>query len=441
MRKCAVRVVKTIQEAGFQAVFAGGCVRDQFLGLEPHDYDIATNATPDQIEALFDKTVPIGKSFGVIDVLVDNLDFQIATFRSDGKYSDGRHPDDVTFSSMEEDAKRRDLTINGMFYDPIADRMYDFVGGQKDLEAKKIRLIGCPKCRIDEDLLRMMRVIRFAARFNFAVEFNSFRTVCDNAHLISQVSVERVADELVKILSVENKKQAIDLLFETGLMAQVVPEFIAMKGCEQPVDYHPEGCCACHTIKAMQNLENPSSELLIATFLHDIGKPPTQKFEERIRFDGHDFEGAKMTEAILRRLKFSNEFIEHTVSMVRNHMKFMHVKEMRKSRLKRFMNLPKFEEHLALHKADCMSSHEGIDNYEFIIEQLKTFKAEPEKNVISKLPRLVTGHDLIAMGFIQGSIFRTILTDIEDQQLEEKLSTKEEAVSYIEEKYLIEKIE
>lgn len=429
MNSKALSIVQTLHAAGHQAVYAGGCVRDFLLGTVPNDIDIATSALPDQVESLFNKTVAVGKSFGVIVVIIDDEEFEVATFRSDGDSSDGRHPDSVSFSSIEDDAKRRDLTINGMYLNPLDNSIIDFVGGQNDLRIKVVRFIGDPTQRIIEDKLRLMRAIRFAARLDFEIEENSFRAVKENSHLISKVSSERIGEELIKILSVTNKRRAIELLFDLGIIHHIIPEFVAMKGCEQPVDYHPEGDCFSHTIMSMSKLpEDASSELLMATFLHDIGKPVTQTFEERIRFDCHDVEGAKIAEAILNRLKFSNEFIEHTVSMVRNHMKFMHVKDMRISRLKRFMNLPKFNEHLELHRADCMSSHEGLDNYHFIVEKLKSFESEPEKNIISKLPRLITGHDLISMGFVQGPIFRTILTEIEDLQLEGKISTREEAI-------------
>jgi poly(A) polymerase len=432
MNSKALHIVQTLSEHGHKAYFAGGCVRDFLLGSTPNDIDIATSALPDEVESLFPKTLAIGKAFGVILVVDEDQEFEVATFRSDGSYSDGRRPDSVKFTSLEEDAKRRDLTINGMFYDPLAQKIIDVVDGQTDLRQKLVRLIGDPKQRIEEDKLRLLRVIRFAAKLDFEIDPETFSVVKQFAHQITIVSPERIGEELTKILRVKNKKRAIELLFDTGLIEHVLPEVKKMEGCDQPVEYHPEGDVLKHTLLAISNLpEDASDELLWGTFLHDIGKPVTQTFEDRIRFSCHDTKGKEITENILRRLKFSNEFIEHVSALVGNHMKFMHVRDMRVSKLKRFMNLNKFEEHVSLHKADCMSSHEGLDNYDFIVEKLKTFEATPEKVILSKLPRLVTGHDLLNMGYKQGPIFRTILTDIEDQQLEDTLSSKEAALEYI----------
>jgi poly(A) polymerase len=430
--KNALFIVQTLNTAGYQGCYAGGFVRDFLLGQQSNDIDIVTNARPEVVESLFPKTLAIGKSFGVIVVIIDNEQFEVATFRSDGDASDGRHPDSVTFSSIEEDAKRRDITINGMYYNPITNQIIDLVGGENDLRSKVVRFIGDPNQRIMEDHLRLMRVVRFAARLDFVIELETFRAVEKNAELITKVSAERIADEFLKILSVKDKRYALELLYQSKILSYILPEVCAMKCCEQPPDFHPEGDVFSHVLLALENLpEDASPELLMATFLHDVGKPVTQTFEDRIRFNCHDTEGAKIAKNILLRLKFSNEFTDHVISMVSNHMKFMHVQDMRVSRLKRFMNLPKFEEHLALHRADCMASHEKIDNYNFIVEKLKSFVSEPEKNVISKLPRLITGYDLISAGLSQGPLFRTILTDVEDQQLEGVLMTKEEALVYI----------
>lgn len=436
MKSGALQIIQTLNQHGYQAVYAGGCVRDMLLNTSSHDIDIATNALPDTIESLFPRTLAIGKAFGVILVMIGDDEYEVATFRSDGDYGDGRHPDSVTFTTLEGDANRRDITINGMFYDPLTSKLIDVVGGRADLESKIIRFIGDPVQRIQEDKLRLLRAIRFAARLEFEIEANSLAAIKEHAHLVAQCSAERIAEELTKLISVKNKRLAIELLFLTGLVEHVLPELIPMKDCLQPVDYHPEGDVLEHTIIALSHLpEDASPELLFATLLHDVGKPVTQTFEDRIRFNCHDEQGAKIAEQILRRLKFSNSFVEHTCSMIGNHMKFMHVQKMRASKLKRFMNLPKFNEHMMLHKADCMSSHEDIGNYFFLTEKLKTFEAEPEKNVISKLPRLITGHDLLSMGFKQGPIFRTILSDIEDQQLEENLSDREAAFKYVKEMY------
>jgi poly(A) polymerase len=436
MNSKALSIIKTLSEQGYQAVYAGGCVRDYILGLEPNDIDIATNARPNEIEALFPKTVAVGKAFGVIVVIVDGEEFEVATFRSDGAYSDGRRPDSIEFTSLEEDARRRDLTINGMFYDPLTDKIIDVVGGQTDLEQKIIRLIGNPYDRIKEDKLRLMRVVRFAARLGFEIEENTLQAVQQNSQQILSVSAERIADEMTKILGVKDKKRALELLLGTGLLSEILPEVVAMVGCEQPLEFHKEGDVWVHTLLALGLLpENVSDTLLWGVFLHDIGKPSTQTFEDRIRFSGHDMKGKYMAEEILKRLKFSNEFIDHVVSMVEHHMKFPVAEKMRVSKLKRFMNLHKFDEHLELHRVDCMSSHGGLEHYEFMQRKLKEFEATPETVKLDKLPRLVTGFDLIALGYPKGPSFRTMLDDVQDQQLEEKLFTRDQAIEYIKRTY------
>jgi putative nucleotidyltransferase with HDIG domain len=436
--KKALSIVETLARNGFIAVYAGGCVRDHLLNLEPHDIDIATDATPDQIETLFEKTVAVGKAFGVIVVILDGEEFEVATFRKDSESSDGRHPDSVTFTSMEEDAKRRDLTINGLFYDPMADKVYDFVDGVRDINRGVIRLIGDPDKRVEEDRLRLLRVIRFAARLNFGIDHYTYRTVMNHAHMIMTVSRERIADEMTKILRVENTTVAFEYLDQTGLLKAILPEISAMIGCEQPPEFHPEGDVYTHTMLALSLLEdNASDTLLWGTLLHDVGKPPTQTFEDRIRFSGHDGVGTKIAEEILRRFKFSNDFIEHVCALVENHMKFSAAEKMRVSKLKRFFALPKFDEHMELHRVDCESSHGGTEHYEFVKEKLKTYEATPEEVTVAKLPRIFTGHDLIEMGYVVGPIFRDILTDVEDHQLEGTITTKEQAIAYVKETYTV----
>jgi len=426
MKEQALHVVRRLQDAGYQAVFAGGAVRDQLLGIPCHDIDVATNASPDAVEALFSHTVAVGKAFGVIVVLLDGVEIEVATFRSDGDYSDGRRPDSVTFTTMEDDARRRDLTINGLFFDPIKEQYYDFVGGQEDLKQGLIRLIGDPDQRIAEDRLRMLRVIRFASRFNFPIEKGTLEAVARHAPSILKVSAERIADEFLKILRTRRFRMALDLLFQTGLISKILPEVMTMKGCEQPVDYHPEGDVLTHTILALEATpEDASDTLLMAVLLHDVGKPPTQTFEDRIRFNQHEIRGQHMTEKILQRFKFSNEFIERVTALVGNHMKFMHVKDMRISRLKRFMTMPYFEEHMALHRVDCLSSHGALDNYEFVQKRLGAY--EPEE---LKPPRIITGHDLIALGYAQGRELGEVLAEIEEKQLEGEILTHEQAMEF-----------
>lgn len=435
----AIKIVSVLKENGFIAVFCGGCVRDYIMGNDPHDIDIATNATPDEIESIFasHKTIAVGKAFGVIVVVIDGDEFEVATFRKDSsEYSDGRHPDSVSFSTMEEDAKRRDLTINGIFFDPLTEQFFDFVQGIKDIQNGIIRLIGDPQKRIEEDKLRLMRVVRFTARFGFEIENETYQAVFFHASEISSVSVERVADEMTKILEVRDKRRAMQLLFELTLLHTILPEIAVMAGCEQPPQFHPEGDVFEHTIQALEYLPQDASETLLwAALLHDVGKPPTQTFEDRIRFSGHDKKGMYLTQEILHRLKFSNDFIDQVASLVENHMKFTAVEVMRKSTLKRFLGLPHFDEHLELHRADCLSSHGDLEHYNFVVEKMKTFESSPDEVIVSRLPRIITGNDLIALGYSRGPIFRTILTDIEDQQLEGDITNKIQALEYLKVKY------
>lgn len=433
MKENALKIIHKLQNAGFQSVYAGGFVRDMLMCNEINDIDIATDAKPEQVEALFKHTIPVGKAFGVIIVMIDDDQFEVATFRNDGKYSDGRRPDSVVFSSMEEDAKRRDLTINGMFFDPVSDRVFDFVGGQNDIKEKIIRFIGNADDRINDDKLRILRAIRFSIKFGFKMDIETKDAIVRNTKEILTVSQERIFDEIIKILRIRKPKEALEMLSNLGILKFILPEVEAMKGVEQPIDFHPEGDTFCHTIKALSVLpSNTSDELLMGTLLHDIGKPPTQTFEDRIRFNNHDKVGAKMTLELLRRLKCPNEFIDHVVSLVENHMEFRHVKELRESKLKRFMRLPKFEEHMALHTADCLSSHGSLDNIEFLNKKLAEIEPEEIRPI-----RLVTGNDLINFGFIPGQIFRTILTEIEDMQLEGQINNRDQALKFIQEKWKV----
>lgn len=430
MDKKALKIVKILKNAGFKSVFAGGCVRDMLLGRPANDIDIATDATPEQIEALFEKTIPVGKAFGVIIVVIDDIEYEVATFRNDGVYSDNRRPDSVSFSTMKEDAKRRDLTINGMFYDPIEDKVLDFVEGKKDLKNGIIRLIGNPEERIHEDKLRMMRVVRFAIKFGFEIESKTLEVVKKYAKDILLISKERIATELIKILKVEDKSSALELLSSTGLMKYILPEIEDMKGVEQPPQFHPEGSVWNHTKMVVNNLpKDASDELLMAGLLHDVGKPPRFKIGlDRIRFDGHDVKGKEMTEEILKRFKFSNDFVERVTELVGNHMKWLAVKDMRKSRLKRFIRLPFFEEHKFLHRADCLGCHGSLENLEFIEEKEKEI---PEEQI--RPEPLITGKDLIEIGFKPGPLFKTILTTVEDKQLEEDDFTREKALKFVRE--------
>jgi poly(A) polymerase len=440
MKEQALKVIEMLKANGYTGVIAGGAVRDMLLGITPQDYDVATDCLPEQVETLFPKTISVGKSFGVIVVVMDGYEIEVATFRQDGNYSDSRRPDSVTFSSIEEDAKRRDITINGMFYDPVEDKIIDYVGGQKDLKNKIIRMIGDPDKRIEEDKLRLLRVVRFSTKLDFSIDLDTFKAVKTHAHEITVVSAERIAEELIKILRTSNPRKAINLLFNTGLIDYILPEVKIMEGCEQPRDFHLEGDVKEHTILALEHLDRLSKEMNIvisdelrmSTLLHDVGKPPTQVFaSDRIRFNGHDAVGKGIARKIMERLKFSNDFTTRVVDLVGGHMKFMCVKEMKTSTLKRFMTIPYFEEHMLLHRVDCLSSHGGLEAIEFIEEKLRNFKPEEIRP-----SRIISGKDLIEMGLVPGELFKTIIENVKERQLEGTILDRDSALEYVKKTYI-----
>ena len=411
---------------GYEAFFAGGWVRDFLMRRKPKDIDIATSARPEEVLKLFRETTPIGASFGVVQVRMYGHAYEVATFRSEGPYLDGRHPSQVTFSGPRQDALRRDFTINGLFYDPVADRVIDYVHGRADIQRKIIRTIGNPLERFAEDKLRMLRAVRFACALSFQIEPNTWQAIKQESAGILQVSWERIRDELLKILPGPNAGGALDLLHESGLLGHILPEVEAMRGVEQPPEFHPEGDVFVHTRMILDTLRRPSPVLALAALLHDVGKPPTFAVKERIRFDGHVEVGAEMAEAICRRLRLSNDETEHVVALVRNHLKFMHVREMRQSTLKKFLRMPNFSDHLDLHRADCLSSHGNLDSYKFCKLKMHEFQQEPPSP-----PPLITGRDLIEMGYTPGPIFKEILDRVEDLQLENALATREEALEFV----------
>jgi len=431
-RELANSICESLHRSGFQALLVGGCVRDLLLGREPADYDVTTDATPDQVMALFPESVAVGARFGVILIPRDGLNVEVATFRSDIGYSDGRHPDRVTFSKKaQEDVQRRDFTVNGLLMRHDTGEVLDHVGGQADLKAKVIRAIGDPDRRFTEDKLRMLRAVRFAARFGFQIETDTMRAIRRHAKEIAQVSPERLRDELTKMLTEGAARRAFELLDETGLLQQVLPEIAAMKGVEQPPQYHPEGDVWIHTRLMLEGFPaGVSPTLAWGVLLHDVGKPPTFKSAsetgDRIRFDGHVDVGVRMAEEICRRLRFSNEDTEQILALVNNHMRFKDVDSMRASTLKRFVRLPHFDEHLALHRLDCLSSHRHLESYEFI----QRFVAETPPEQV-RPERLITGDDLQAMGFRPGPLFSQILGSLEDAQLEGQVKSRGEAEQFV----------
>jgi len=432
MKSVAEAIVRRLADAGHEAVFAGGCVRDMLLGIAPKDYDVATSAEPEQVLRLFPGGNTVGAHFGVILVRQHGHAVEIATFRTDGDYHDGRRPDKVVFSTAREDAQRRDFSINGMFYDPVADQLIDHVDGRVDLKEGLIRAIGDANKRFAEDYLRLLRAVRFASRFEFEIETGTWKAIRAEAANITKISPERIRDELDRIWCQppQRRVRGFDLLVDSGLMAAVLPEILDLRGCEQPPQWHPEGDVFVHT-RIMLGLlpEDASLPLVLSVLLHDIAKPATFSYdpeEDRIRFNGHDKLGAEMAEAILRRLRYSNHVIEAVFSGVENHMKFKDVQKMRTSKLKRFMARPHFDDELELHRVDCASSNGLLDNYEFLQQKAAAFAAEP---LIPE--RLLTGSDLIGQGWKPGPELGEILTKIQDLQLEGTLKSRAEALEWL----------
>ena len=449
LKDFAISILRTLHDQGYQAYLVGGCVRDLLLGREPGDYDIATDATPEQVMRIFPQTYAVGAQFGVVLVpmavdpsvtsVVDQADVnhgrhrgktvEVATFRSDIGYSDGRHPDQVRFSKdPRQDVQRRDFTINGLLLDPLKNEVLDFVGGRKDLDAGIIRAIGEPELRFAEDKLRMLRAVRFAARFGYSIEPQTSAAIQKLAPQIHQVSRERVRDELTKMVTEGQARRAFLLLDETGLLHELLPEIEAMKGVEQPPQFHPEGDVFVHTLLLLEKLPHPCPATLgWGALLHDVGKPPTFRVApDRIRFDGHVDVGVKMAEEICRRLRFSNHDTDQILALVKNHMRFAHAMQMSEATFKKFVRMPRFEEHLELHRIDCESSHGDLTTYRFTREKIASMPPEAVR------PRpLVSGDDLIDAGYVPGPKFKEILGAVEDRQLEGMLHSGDEAIEFV----------
>jgi poly(A) polymerase len=445
----AREIVLTLRAAGHQAYFAGGCVRDLLLGLDPQDFDVATSATPDAVLNLFpsQKTLAVGAHFGVVLVCDgDDVKTEVATFRHDGAYSDGRRPDAVRFSSdAREDVLRRDFTINGMLLDPLIFEeagdapaaTLDYVGGRDDLAAHVLRAIGDPALRFAEDKLRMLRAVRFAARLNFVIEPRTMQAIRNAAAQINQVSSERIRDELTRMLTEGHARRAFELLDATGLLQHIMPEAVRMHGVEQPPEFHPEGDVWVHTMLLLEQLPSDASPTLAwGSLLHDIGKPATYRPpdpndpNDRIRFNGHVEVGVRIAEEILGRLRFSNEDTAQIVALVKNHMRFCDIMNMRESTLKRFLRLPRFDEHLALHWLDCSSCHGNFDLYNFARQH---YERAPAETINPKL--LLTGQDLIAAGYQPGPQFKEMLEAAEDAQLEGIVTTSDQALAVVRERF------
>lgn len=400
----ALAMVQELRRAGFTAYWAGGCVRDMLMGREPKDFDIATSARPDEVLALFPRCLEVGRAFGVVQVLRDGMSFEVATFRQDAAYADGRHPEAVTFGGPEEDARRRDFTVNGLFYDPAEDRVLDYVGGQKDITARILRTIGPPDDRFAEDYLRMLRAARLASVLEFAIEAGTADAIRRLAPRISGVSAERIQQELTRLLLESPRPgQGLVLLRDLGLLAVLLPEVDRLAGQAQPPAFHPEGDVFTHTVQMLDAMREPTLPLAYAVLLHDVGKPGTAVLAkepdgtERIRFHGHAEAGAGIAEGILKRLRLPSREIEDVVYAIRNHMRFTDVQQMRRSTLRQLVGAPTFPLELELHRVDCLCSHGNLGNYDFLVRFRDELKNEP---VLP--PPWVTGHDLMALGLPEG---------------------------------------
>jgi poly(A) polymerase len=445
-REFAQHICQTLRSKGYQAYFVGGCVRDILLHREPADYDVASDANPERVEQIFPNSLTVGAKFGVVVVVQEAepseqpvsaaATVEVATYRSDIGYSDGRHPDRVVYSSTpQEDVRRRDFTINGLLLDPETNEVLDFVGGRDDLRAGIIRAIGRPEERFREDKLRMLRAVRFAARFGYTIEPETLRALQRLAPEINLVSAERLRDELTKLLTEGAARRGFELLDETRLLPELLPEISRMKGVEQPPQFHPEGDVWIHTLLMLEGLKAGCSPTLAwGVLLHDVGKPPTftppSGPNGRIRFDRHVEVGTVMAEEICERLRFSNDDAGQIASLVANHLRFKDVPQMKRSTLKRFVRLDRFEEHMELDRLDCSSSHRNLENYEF----MRRFLAETPSDQVRPV-RLLTGDDLIGMGFRPGSQFKEILHAAEDAQLEGGIRTHDDAVRWLRKNY------
>jgi poly(A) polymerase len=430
-RQAATDIVNRLRAEGFQAYLVGGCVRDLVMGREPKDYDIATDATPQQVVKLYPNALTVGAQFGVVMVPDKSGNIEVATFRSDGRYTDGRHPTEVRYArTPQEDVRRRDFTINGLLFDPESEQVLDYVGGQADIRARRIRTIGSPIERFHEDRLRMLRAVRFAARFGFTLDKAARQAIQRLAPQIHDVSAERVRDEIIKILTEGAARCGFELLDETGLLREVLPEIKALQGVQQPPEFHPEGDVWVHTLLMLEGLGSPTPTLALGVLLHDVGKPPTFTVRERIRFDNHVEVGAKMALEICRRLRLSTREAERIVELVRHHLRFKDFPRMKRSTQLRFLRMEGFAEHLELHRLDCLASHGDLTNYELARRLL----AETPPAEIKPAP-LVRGQDLIAQGYTPGPLFKQILQVVEDAQLEGRLHTREDALRLIVEQF------
>ena len=432
--RAARTVIDQLLAAGHVAYFVGGCVRDWLRGDSPKEFDVATDATAAEVQALFKRTVPVGAQFGVVLVLIDGEPVEVASFRTDEEYRDGRRPIGVRPATPEEDAQRRDFTINGMFRDAATGEVRDFVGGRADLAARVVRAIGDPEARFAEDRLRMLRAVRFAARFDFAIEPATFAAIRTHAPAITSVSWERIGDEIVRILTEGAAQRGFQLLDESGLLVHVLPEIDAMKGVEQSPDYHPEGDVFTHTLLLLAGLNRPKEELALAALLHDVSKRDCadRRPDGRITFYGHPEVGAEKAVAICQRLRRSRQTWEQVEWLVRHHLRIASAPQMRRSTLRRFLAEPHIEALLELARLDAMASNKNLESYEFCRRAQAEFADEPIKP-----PPLLRGRDLLELGYPSGPLFAEILGAVEERQLEGELTTRDDAVAWVRQTYAL----
>ncbi len=425
-RELALEIVRRLHGAGHEAYWVGGCVRDALLGREPTDFDIATSATPDRVEALFPKTIPVGRKFGVVLVVAQHQQFQVATFRAESDYQDGRRPEQISFGDPRADAMRRDFTINGLFFDPVRNQLHDWVGGEADLRAKILRTIGPPEERFAEDHLRLLRAVRFAAQLDFQIEAATFAAIRTHAAKLRGISAERIRDELLKLFRPPHAGRGLELLRQSGLLAEVLPEIAATVACEQSPDFHPEGSVFNHLRLMLDHLPAAAPELLPwAVLLHDVAKPVTASRDAAtgsIHFYEHERVGATMAEQILERLRFPRKQIEEVAAGVRYHMQFKDAPQMRKSTLRRMLLRETFPLELALHRLDCLGSHRRLDVHDFLVKSAVELARQPEI-----VPPLVNGNDLIALGAKPGPALGALLAEIREKQLLDELVTAGQA--------------
>ncbi|HHY86189.1 MAG TPA: CCA tRNA nucleotidyltransferase [Verrucomicrobia bacterium] len=430
LREKSIRIVRRLQERGFAAFWVGGCVRDLLLGREPGDYDIVTSALPHEVEALFPRTIAVGRKFGVIIVLEGDDQFQVATFRAEGDYRDGRHPERVAFGDAQADARRRDFTVNGLFLDPITEQLHDWVGGEADLRARLIRTIGPAEERFAEDHLRLLRAVRLAAQLDFTVEETTLSAIRRLAPAIRQISAERIRDELIKLFTPPHAARGLDLLRESALLEEVLPELVPTIHCEQSPEFHPEGSVFNHIRLMLEILPVPCDPMLPwAVLFHDIAKPQTATRDAStgaIHFYEHEKVGAAMAEEIMTRLRFPKKQIDAVAQAVRCHMQFKDAPQMRKSTLRRLLMRPTFPLELELHRLDCLGSHGRLDVHAFLVEQAEELARQPEIR-----PPLLTGDDLKAMGVQPGPAMGALLAEIREKQLQDELRTADEAREWV----------